>query len=213
MGEEGDLSFAWKDSSVPAMTDTDLLFTPAVQAAALIRTRKLSPVEYVDAVLAATERANPKINCFREVMVDEARRDAKKAEEAVTRGEKLGPLHGIPISVKDLVDVEGAPTRHGSAIFEGNGPAAADDLLVQRLRDAGAIIIAKATTPEFGVKGLTDGLVRRHAQPVEPRAHAGRLERAAARRPWPPASAHVARHRWRGLRCAAPPRAAGLGSA
>ena len=139
------------------MTDTDLLFTPAVQAAALIRTKKLSPVEYVDAVLAATERANPKINCFREVMVDEARRDAKKAEEAVTRGEKLGPLHGIPISVKDLVDVEGAPTRHGSAIFEGNGPAAADDLLVQRLRDAGAIIIAKATTPEFGVKGLTDG--------------------------------------------------------
>ena len=139
------------------MTDTDLLFTPAVQAAALIRTKKLSPVDYVDAVLKATERANPKINCFREVMADEARRDAKKAEEAVTRGENLGPLHGIPISVKDLVDVEGVPTRHGSAIFEGNGPAAADDLLVQRLRAAGAIIIAKATTPEFGVKGLTDG--------------------------------------------------------
>ncbi|WP_439614062.1 amidase family protein, partial [Reyranella sp.] len=128
-----------------------------MQAAALIRNRKLSPVEYLDAVLKAAERANPVINCFREVMVDRARHDAKKAEEAVTRGEKLGPLHGIPISVKDLVDVEGAPTRHGSAIFEGNSPAAADDLLVQRLRAAGAVIFAKATTPEFGVKGLTDG--------------------------------------------------------
>ncbi|KAF0098344.1 MAG: aspartyl-tRNA(Asn)/glutamyl-tRNA (Gln) amidotransferase subunit A, partial [Rhodospirillaceae bacterium] len=139
------------------MTDTDLLFTPAVQAAALIRTKKLSPVEYLDAVLKAAERANPRINCFREVMVDRAKREAKKAEEAVTRGEALGPLHGVPISVKDLVDVEGVPTRHGSAIFEGNGPAAADDLLVQRLRSAGAVIFAKATTPEFGVKGLTDG--------------------------------------------------------
>lgn len=140
-----------------AMTDTDLLFTPAVQAAALIRTKKLSPVEYLDAVLQAAERANPRINCFREVMVEQARSDAKKAEEAVTRGESLGPLHGVPISVKDLVDVEGVPTRHGSAIFEGNGPATADDLLVQRLRRAGAVIFAKATTPEFGVKGLTDG--------------------------------------------------------
>jgi aspartyl-tRNA(Asn)/glutamyl-tRNA(Gln) amidotransferase subunit A len=139
------------------MTDTDLLFTPAAKAAALIRSRKLSPVEYVDTVLKAIERANPALNCFREVTADAARRDAKKAEEAVTKGEKLGPLHGIPISVKDLVDVAGVPTRHGSAIFEGNPPAAADDVLVQRLRAAGAIVIGKATSPEFGVKGLTDG--------------------------------------------------------
>ncbi|MDP1962685.1 MAG: amidase [Reyranella sp.] len=139
------------------MTDTDLLFTPAVKTAALIRDRKLSPVDYVDAVLKAIDRTNPRINCFREVTADAARRDAKKAEEAVTKGEKLGPLHGVPISVKDLVDVEGVPTRHGSAIFEGNAPAASDDILVQRLRRAGAIIIGKATTPEFGVKGLTDG--------------------------------------------------------
>ncbi len=139
------------------MTDTDLLFTPAVKAAALLRSRKLSPVEYVDTVLKAIERANPKLNCFREVTADAARRDAKKAEEAITKGDKLGPLHGIPVSIKDLVDVAGVPTRHGSAIFEGNPPAAADDVLVQRLRAAGAIIIGKATSPEFGVKGLTDG--------------------------------------------------------
>jgi aspartyl-tRNA(Asn)/glutamyl-tRNA(Gln) amidotransferase subunit A len=139
------------------MSDTDLLFTPAVKAAALIRSKKLSPVEYVDAVLKAIERAQPKLNCFRVVMADEARRDAKAAEEAVMRGETLGPLHGVPVSIKDLVDVKGVPTRHGSAIFADNPPAAADDILVRRLRAAGAIILGKATSPEFGVKGLTDG--------------------------------------------------------
>jgi len=136
---------------------SDLLFMPAVQAAALIRAKKLSPVEYVDTVLKAIDRANPRLNCFRVVMAEEARRDAKKAEEAVTRGDGLGPLHGVPISIKDLVDVKGVPTRHGSAIFDDNPPAAADDITVQRLRAAGAIVIGKATSPEFGVKGLTDG--------------------------------------------------------
>ncbi len=139
------------------MSESDLLFMPAVKAAALIRARKLSPVEYVDTVLKAVDKANPKLNCFRAVMPEEARRDAKAAEQAVMKGESLGPLHGVPISVKDLVDVQGVPTRHGSAIFDDNLPAAADDILVKRLRAAGAILFAKATTPEFGVKGLTDG--------------------------------------------------------
>ncbi len=136
---------------------TDLLFTPATKAAALIRDRKLSPVEYLDAVLKAAEKANPKLNCFRVVMADEARRDAKKAEDAVMRGDALGPLHGVPVSIKDLVDVKDVPTRHGSAIFADNPPAVADDILVKRLREAGAVVFAKSSTPEFGVKGLTDG--------------------------------------------------------
>lgn len=136
---------------------TDLLFMPAVKAAALIRAKKLSPVEYVDTVLQAIDRTNPKLNCFREIMHEAARRDAKKAEEAVARGEPLGALHGVPVSIKDLIDVKGVPTRHGSAIFDGNAPAASDDVLVQRLRAAGAVVVGKSTTPEFGVKGLTDG--------------------------------------------------------
>src|SRR6267142_2709674 len=86
---------------------TDLLFMPAVKAAALIRARKLSPVEYVDVVLNAIDRAQPKLNCFRVVMAEEARRDAKAAEKAVTDGAPLGPLHGVPISIKDLVGVKG----------------------------------------------------------------------------------------------------------
>ncbi len=139
------------------MSDTDLLFTPAVRAAALIRSKKLSPVEYVDTVLKAVDEAQPRLNCFRVVMADEARAAAKEAEAKVMRGEALGPLHGVPVSIKDLVDVKGVPTRHGSAIFADNPPAADDDVLVKRLRAAGAIIFAKATSPEFGNKGLTDG--------------------------------------------------------
>jgi aspartyl-tRNA(Asn)/glutamyl-tRNA(Gln) amidotransferase subunit A len=139
------------------MSESDLLFMPAVKAAALIRSRKLSPVEYVDAVLEAIERTQPKLNCFRVVMAEQARRQAKDAEKAVMDGATLGQLHGVPVSIKDLVDVKGVPTRHGSAIFADNPPAAADDVLVKRLRGAGAIIIGKATSPEFGVKGLTDG--------------------------------------------------------
>lgn len=144
------------DDYSAGMSDTDLLFMPAVKAAALIRAKELSPVEYIDAVLSAIGRAQPRLNCFATVMAEEARRDAKTAEKAVMEGAKLGPLHGIPISIKDLVDVAGVPTKHGSAIFQDN-VATTDDVVVQRLRAAGAIVIGKATSPEFGVKGLTDG--------------------------------------------------------
>ncbi len=124
-----------------AMSD-DLLFTPAVKAAALIRTKKLSPVEYIDAVLKAADKANPRLNCFRVVM-DEKLAGRQGGRSRGGKRQTLGPLHGVPISVKDLVDVKGVATRHGSAIFEDNAPAAADDILVKRLRAAGAIIIAK----------------------------------------------------------------------
>src|SRR5260370_40921890 len=139
------------------MTHSDHLLTPAGKAPALSRAKKLSPVEYVDTVLKAIDRAQPKLNCFRVVMAEEARRDAKAAEKAVTDGAPLGPLHGVPLSIKDLVDVKGVPTRHGSAVFEDNPPAAAGDILVKRLRPAGAIVIGQAPTPDFGGEGLTGG--------------------------------------------------------
>ena len=184
---------------MPAMTDTDLLFTPAVQAANLIRNRKLSPVEYLDAVLKATERANPVINCFREVMVDQARPEAKKAEEAVTRGEKLGPLHGVPISVKDL------RRRRGRA-----DPPWLGDLRGQRpgrcRRSAGAAParrrcghLRQGDDARVRRQGTDRRPVWRHAQSVEPGTHAGRLQRRrrgrGGRGPRPP----LARHRRRGL--------------
>lgn len=136
---------------------TDLPFTSATAAAAMIRRRALSPVEYVEAVLDAIGRRQPRLNCFVEVMAETARAEAAAAERAVMEGAPLGPLHGVPVHIKDLVDVAGVPTRHGSAIFAANAPAARDNVLVARLRAAGAIVIGKTTTPEFGVKALTDG--------------------------------------------------------
>jgi aspartyl-tRNA(Asn)/glutamyl-tRNA(Gln) amidotransferase subunit A len=137
------------------MKNADILFMPAVAAAALIRRKKLSPVEYMEAVLAAVERLQPKLNCFVTVTGDRAREGAKAAEEAVMIGQKLGPLHGIPVSIKDLIPTKGVRTTFGSIAFVDNVPDR-DDVLVTRLQAAGAIMIGKTTTPEFGIKGQTD---------------------------------------------------------
>ena len=139
------------------MAQDDLLFMTASRAAMLIRMRKLSPVEYLEAILVAAHQQQRRLNCFTAILDEEARKAARYAEQAVMDGAPLGPLHGVPISIKDLLDVQGTPTRHGSVIFADAAPATQDDVLVQRLRDAGAVIFAKTTTPEFGVKGLTDG--------------------------------------------------------
>ena len=137
------------------MSDTELLFMPAVAAAALIRRKKLSPVEYMEAVLSAVERLQPKLNCFITITADAARAGAKAAERAVMAGEKLGPLHGIPVSIKDLIPTKGVRTTFGSIAFVDHVPDR-DDALVTRLSAAGAINIGKTTTPEFGIKGQTD---------------------------------------------------------
>jgi aspartyl-tRNA(Asn)/glutamyl-tRNA(Gln) amidotransferase subunit A len=137
------------------MTSSDLLFMPAVAAATLTRRKKLSPVEYMDAVLAAVDRLQPKLNCFIAITAEDAKRGAKVAEEAVMRGEALGPLHGIPVGIKDLLPTKGVRTTFGSIAFVHNIPDR-DDVLVTRLRNAGAIMIGKTTTPEFGIKGQTD---------------------------------------------------------
>jgi aspartyl-tRNA(Asn)/glutamyl-tRNA(Gln) amidotransferase subunit A len=138
------------------MPDADLLFMSATRAAALIRHRKLSPVEYTLAVLAAAEASQPRLNAFVTIMGDNALAAARAAEQAVMDGAVLGPLHGVPVTIKDQVDAVGAPTTHGSAIFADNRPTQ-DDPTVARLRAAGAIVVGKTRLPEFGHKGLTDG--------------------------------------------------------
>jgi len=138
------------------MSENDVLFLTAEQAAALIRRRALSPVEYINAVLAAAERAQPALNAFVTLLHDRAREAARAAERQVMEGAPLGPLHGVPVSIKDQVDTAGIHTTHGSAIFADNVPAR-DDILVTRLREAGAILIGKTRMPEFGHKGMTDG--------------------------------------------------------
>lgn len=136
-------------------SDTDLRFMPALRAAALMRQRKLSPVEYVDTLLRAIEREQPRLNAFATVTADAARKAARAAEAKLAKGEAKGPLFGVPIHIKDQVDTAGVRTAHGSAIFADNVPDR-DDITVTRLAEAGTISLGKTTLSEFGHKGLTD---------------------------------------------------------
>jgi aspartyl-tRNA(Asn)/glutamyl-tRNA(Gln) amidotransferase subunit A len=133
----------------------DMIRSDAVTLARAIRRREVSPVEVVEAVLARIERLQPTVNAFITVTAEEARAAAKRAEARVLGGGPLGPLHGVPFSVKDVTSTAGVRTTMGSVIFERWVPDV-DAVPVRRLLDAGAILIGKTTTPEFGHKPLTD---------------------------------------------------------
>jgi Asp-tRNA(Asn)/Glu-tRNA(Gln) amidotransferase A subunit family amidase len=140
------------------MQDTALCYTPATQLAVAIRTKQLSLVEVVEAVLRRIERLNPRLNAYCTVTADLARTVARAAEAAVLHGETLGPLHGVPYSLKDLTPTQGIRTTFGSKIFEHHVPTE-DAILVKRLRAAGGILLGKTNTPEFGWKGMTDNKI------------------------------------------------------
>jgi aspartyl-tRNA(Asn)/glutamyl-tRNA(Gln) amidotransferase subunit A len=137
------------------MSMSELVGLSAVKAAALIRAKKLSPVEYVDAVLEQVSKLEPQVNAFITLTAERARDEARAAERAIMDGTTLGPLHGVPVGVKDLLPTAGVRTTYGSKVYADNVPDR-DDILVTRLKRAGAILIGKTTTPEFGVKGQTD---------------------------------------------------------
>ena len=137
------------------MHSDDLALMSATGLVTLIQARKVSPVEVVKTVLDRIEKLNPRLNAYCTVTADSARREARAAEAAVMRGDPLGPLHGVPVSVKDLVITRGVRTTFGSRIYERNVPEE-DAPLVERLKAAGAIVVGKTTTPEFGWKGATD---------------------------------------------------------
>jgi aspartyl-tRNA(Asn)/glutamyl-tRNA(Gln) amidotransferase subunit A len=144
---------------------SDLAFTQAAELAALVARRALSPVEIVDDLLARIAAAQPRLNAFVTVCGEAARAAARAAEAAVLRGDRLGPLHGVPFAVKDLVNTAGVRTTFGSAALADNVPAA-DSVAVARLKAAGAILVGKTTTPEFGHKCFTDApLFGRTANP------------------------------------------------
>ncbi|MBI4607840.1 MAG: amidase [Candidatus Rokubacteria bacterium] len=137
---------------------TDLCFAPATTLARLIRQKKVSPLEVVRAVLERIERVNPKLNAYCTVVPDLALKAARRAESAVMRRQGLGPLHGIPVSIKDLVPTAGIRTTWGSKIYEHHVPEE-DGLIVQRLKAAGAIVLGKTNTPEFGAGANTTNAV------------------------------------------------------
>src|SRR5258707_8558335 len=138
-----------------AMTDADLSYTPATELAALIRTKTLSPVELTRAVLARIETVNPLVNAFCTPTPEIALADARRAEEAVMKGAPLGPLHGIPYSIKDLAFTKGVRTMGGSHIFATRVPDV-DAPFVTRLREAGGVFLGKTSSSEFGWKGTGD---------------------------------------------------------
>ncbi len=131
---------------------TDLTLAEAADA---IRTRTLSPLELVDAHLARIDRMNPRVNAYVSVTADRARADARRAADEIARGALRGPLHGIPIALKDLVDTAGIRTTYGSKVHATNVPAA-DATVARRLAHAGAVLLGKLNTHEYAFGVTTD---------------------------------------------------------
>ena len=140
------------------MDATDLCYTSAIDLGRMIRSRELSPVELADAVLARIERLNPTLNAFLTVTADLAREQARASEKRAMRGELLGPLDGIPYSLKDLEPTAGIRTTYGSKWFEDNVPTV-NGVVAGRLSATGGVLLGKTNTPNFGYKDMCDNLL------------------------------------------------------
>jgi aspartyl-tRNA(Asn)/glutamyl-tRNA(Gln) amidotransferase subunit A len=136
------------------MNAEDLGYLPATKLAELIRTKQLSPVEYTRALLDRIQALEPKVNAFVHLAADQAMDAARKAEAALSSGARIGRLHGVPVTIKDLAITKDMPTQHGSLIMQGNQPAE-DSPMVPRMRAEGAIVLGKTTTSEFGWTGVS----------------------------------------------------------
>jgi Asp-tRNA(Asn)/Glu-tRNA(Gln) amidotransferase A subunit family amidase len=139
------------------MSHDEIAFMPASELRTAIRERRISPVEALEAVLDRIERVNPSLNAFVTVLPDRAREQARAAESAVmsTPADELGALHGIPTLIKDLTPTEGLRTTYGSAAFADN-IADTSSLAFERIDRAGAVLVGKTTTPDFGELGVTE---------------------------------------------------------
>ncbi|MEX2195727.1 MAG: amidase [Thermoleophilaceae bacterium] len=135
------------------MDSLDLAFAGIARQAGLVRSRELSPVELVETCLARTEELDPALNAFRTVFAERALAEARQAEGRAGAGEER-PLLGVPVAIKDDVDVAGEVTACGSAAH--GGPAAADAEVVRRLRAAGAIVLGKTNVPELTIWPFTE---------------------------------------------------------
>ena len=140
------------------MKEMELAFTPAWQLAEMIRTRAISPVELTEMFLRRIEKLDHNLNAYLTVAGDQAMESARQAESAVRTDNETGPLHGIPIAIKDLNSTKGLKTTRGSLLFKDFVPTE-DDITVARIRQAGAIILGKTNTPEFGHSGTTENLL------------------------------------------------------
>jgi amidase len=140
---------------VPALSAvSELCFATALDLAEGIRARRFSAVEVMHAHLDRIEAVNPALNAIVTLLPERGIEGARRADAAIARGEALGPLHGLPIAHKDLVQTAGIRTTQGSKLFENHVPEE-DALIVERIRAAGAICIGKTNTPEFGAGSQT----------------------------------------------------------
>lgn len=137
------------------MTDAELAFTPAHRLAKLVAQGDVSPVELTELFIGRIEALNPKLNAYLTIAADDALGFARAAERAVTDGKELGPLHGVPVSIKDLEMTAGIRTTFGSLIYEDHVPDS-DSGVTERVRSSGAVIMGKTNTPEFGMSGTTE---------------------------------------------------------
>jgi aspartyl-tRNA(Asn)/glutamyl-tRNA(Gln) amidotransferase subunit A len=140
------------------MSNLDICQMTVIEQEQAIRARQFSPVELINSVLSRIGRVNPEVNAFCTISSEIARKKAAEAEDAITRGERLGTLHGIPVSIKDLIFTQGIRTTGGSKIYENFIPKHSD-IVVERLEAAGAIVIGKTNTSEFGWVATTDNRV------------------------------------------------------
>ena len=136
------------------MTTEEICFSTATELAARVREKDLSAAEVMEAHLERISAVNPKVNAIVTLTPEKAMRAARSADDALARGEELGPLHGFPVAHKDLAPTRGVRTTFGSPIFRDFVPEQ-DALIVERLRKAGAISVGKTNTPEFGAGSQT----------------------------------------------------------
>jgi len=136
------------------VVDLDLAYMPALDLVRAIRDKSVSPVEVVANSLARIEEVQPNLNCFCFTYPEEAIKRARLAEHAVLAGETVGPLHGVPVAIKDLTPTRDKTTTRGSRLFHDWRPDH-DAVVVERLLAAGAIMVGKTTTPEFALSGFT----------------------------------------------------------
>src|SRR5512145_3492548 len=137
------------------LSPDELRWRSAIDIARLIRDKQISPVELTESILAAIQAVNPTLNAFCLVTADAARAAAGEAEIAVMKRESIGALHGVPLSLKDVLYTRGLRTTGGSRLFAELVPEE-DAVVVARLKAAGAIVLGKTNTSELGHKALTD---------------------------------------------------------
>ena len=136
----------------------ELAFMSAVELAQAIRQKKVSSLEATENFFQRIDHLDSQLNSYLTLCRDQALTDARAADEAVRRGSEIGPLHGVPISIKDLEMTKGVTTTMGSALFRDRVPDL-DSIVVERVKASGAIILGKTNTPEFGQSGTTENML------------------------------------------------------